>query len=513
MRDDAGIANELDNLRDESPLVLSPQAPLNSAREMVRRAYMHPECRILHHQQDTFYGWRGTHYTEDVREIIRAKVYDFLDGALRQAPAGFVPFNPDKTKVANVLEALAAVAQLPDTAIAPTWLVDTPHPPANEFLACANGLLHLPTRVLVPSTPAFFGLNAVGYPYDPAAPKPEAWLQFLASLWPDDQTSIDTLQELFGLLLTADTSQQKAFLLVGPPRSGKGTILRVLIRMLGQWNVAGPTLSSLTQNFGLQPLIGKPLAIISDARLGGRADASIVVERLLAITGEDAITIDRKNREAWTGRLPTRFLVLTNELPRLADVSGALASRFIIFVMTNSFLGREDAGLAGKLIAELGGILNWSIDGRDRLAARGHFIQPVSAKQAVEELANLASPIGAFVRDRCVVGPAHAVETDALYGAWTAWCAEQHRDHPGTVQTFGRDLRAAVPGLEITQPRDHETGKRVRYYQGVGLITPSVPARGVSTTGPSADWCPGEPPAGRWPDDGGWHDDGKSPAW
>jgi putative DNA primase/helicase len=342
MRDDAGVASELDKLRDEAPLVLSPSMPLDSARELARRAYTHPEGRTLHHQQDAFYTWRSTHYAESPREIVRANIYAFLDGAMRVKDNRLIPFGPDKSKVANVLEALAAEAQLPDTAIAPAWLDVAPHLPAIEFLACANGLLHLPTRVLMPSTPAFFGLNAVDYPYEAAAPKPEAWLQFLASLWPDDQESIDTLQEQFGLLLTADTSQQKAFLLVGPPRSGKGTISRVLISMLGQWNVAGPTLSSLTQNFGLQTLIGKPLAIISDARLGGRADASIVVERLLAITGEDAITIDRKYREVWTGRLPTRFLILTNELPRLADVSGALASRFIIFVLTNSFLGRED---------------------------------------------------------------------------------------------------------------------------------------------------------------------------
>jgi hypothetical protein len=42
------------------------------------------------------------------------------------------------------------------------------------------------------------------------------------------------------------------------------------------------------------PLIGKSLAIISDARLGGCMDAQVIVERLLAITGEDTLSIDRK---------------------------------------------------------------------------------------------------------------------------------------------------------------------------------------------------------------------------
>ena len=58
-------------------------------------------------------------------------------------------------------------------------------------------------------------------------------------------------------------------------------------------NVAGPTLASLGANFGLSPLIGRPLAVVSDARLAG-ANVHQIVERLLSISGEDLLTIDRK---------------------------------------------------------------------------------------------------------------------------------------------------------------------------------------------------------------------------
>jgi putative DNA primase/helicase len=380
-----------------------------------------------------------------------------------------VAFNPNRNKVGDVLDALAAAAQVPSTVQAPTWLGDAGPTEASEIFACANGLLHMPTRTLLPHTPAFFGVNAVEYPYLTRGKNPVTWLSFLKSLWGDDQESIDTLQELFGLLLTLDTSHQKMFMVIGPKRSGKGTIARVLKALLGGENVVGPTLSSLTQNFGLAPLISKSLAIISDARFGRHPDATVMVERLLAITGEDTITIDRKHRDPWTGRLPTRFLILTNELPRLTDASGALASRFIILVLTHSFYGREDRTLEGRLLSELSEILQWALNGYDRLRSRGHFVQPRSAKQFGEELADLGSPIGAFVRERCVIDRYLCVECEKLYTAWTQWCKEQHRDHHGTIQTFGRDLRAVVPGLATTQPRDPETGERLRYYQGIGL--------------------------------------------
>ena len=38
----------------------------------------------------------------------------------------------------------------------------------------------------------------------------------------------------------------------------------------------------------------------------------------------------------------------------------------------------------------------------------------------------------------------------------------------GTVQTFGRDMKAAYPGIKTKQPRDD--GKRLRVYEGIGLI-------------------------------------------
>jgi putative DNA primase/helicase len=327
----------------------------------------------------------------------------------------------------------------------------------------------LPTRELVKHSPVFFNHNALEFAYDPDALDPVEWLRFLDSLWPDDAGSIEALQDLFGYLLSSDTRQQRVFMLIGPKRSGKGTIARVLTALLGRDNVCAPTLASLGQNFGLAPLIGKQAAIIADARLGARADQAAVAERLLSISGEDAITVDRKFLPAWTGRLPVRFVVLTNELPRMSDASGALASRFIVWTLSQSFYRREDHGLAGRLMAELPSILNWSVAGWERLRERGRFKQPDSAIEAVAELEDLASPIGAFLRQRCQVAPGKHVGCDRLYAAWKLWCTDQGREHPGSVQTFGRDLRAAIPHIRVVQRRQQKDDTVARFYEGVAV--------------------------------------------
>jgi putative DNA primase/helicase len=109
------------------------------------------------------------------------------------------------------------------------------------------------------------------------------------------------------------------------------------------------------------------------------------------------------------------LIIISNELPRLADASGALASRFIVLLLTRSFFGREDQTLTGKLLTELPGILNWGIAGWRRLTERGYFVQPGSALDAVQQLEDLGSPTRAFLRERCEIGPFHTVGIDELY--------------------------------------------------------------------------------------------------
>ena len=119
-----------------------------------------------------------------------------------------------------------------------------------------------------------------------------------------------------GYVVSGRLDLHEILLMVGPTRGGKGAFARILTALVGSENVAGPTLSSLGGECGLQPLIGKPLAIVSDARFGGR-DSTVVVERLLSISGEDTLTVNRKCRDQWTGKLPPRLHVISNGLPKL----------------------------------------------------------------------------------------------------------------------------------------------------------------------------------------------------
>jgi putative DNA primase/helicase len=163
-----------------------------------------------------------------------------------------------------------------------------------------------------------------------------------------------------------------------------------------------------------------------------------------------------------------RIFVLTNDPPRFNDDSGALASRFVVLEIGESFYGREDVNLKDKLLVERPGILNWALDGWNTLRLRKHFIQPESGREAAENLALSSSIIKSFVEDRCELGPDFEIECGKLHAVWKGW-----KDVNGIrlnllVNQFSAKLRVAYSQISTERPREDDP-KRPRHFGGIRL--------------------------------------------
>jgi putative DNA primase/helicase len=447
-----------------------PSRPLEVARLLARERFTDPYgVPVLRSWRDGWWQWIGPRWVEVERKALGAAAYEFAENAFYvdrggngRHPAPRRKWAPGRRKIDDVLHALEAIARLDERVAMPSWLDGTPN--RGQLISCANGLLDVRTRELRGHAPAFWNETSVPFAYDPMPDLPICWHVFLEDIWPGDDASKAALQEVFGYVISGRLDLQVIVLLVGETRAGKGVIARLLRQLVGPENVAGPTLSSLGGEFGLSQLLGKPLAVIPDVRLSGRANT--VVERLLSISGEDTLSVNRKNRPHWVGKLPTRLMLLSNEVPQLGDASQAIARRFLPFRFTRSWLGREDRNLEGRLHDELPGIFNWALDGLERLELQGRFTQPAGADDVWTTLAELASPVATFVRECCEQGPDLRVPVDQLYAAWQPW-AEANGHGRKTKHVFGRDLRAVIPGLTNSRPREGDA--RTHIYVGVGL--------------------------------------------
>ena len=67
-------------------------------------------------------------------------------------------------------------------------------------------------------------------------------------------------------------------------------------------------------------------------------------------------------------------------------------------------------------------ILNWALDGLDRLRNRGGFLIPPSVQAATDEFQENNDVPGLFVEDHCILGDGHKVQSSVLYERYVEWC-------------------------------------------------------------------------------------------
>ena len=450
---------------------------MNHARTFLDNYYTSEEGYRIVHYADDFYIYVGTHYEVIEEATIRSKVYAFLERCKKPAKQGsLAPFNPSPASVSGAIDAIKSIVHLannPNTK-PPIWLEEYAgnKPTAAKLVSVRNGLFHLEDDILIPHSLGFFTQNSLPFEYDPKAVSP-TWENFLRSVWPEDQESIDTLQEMFGYILSGDTKQQKFFNIIGVRRAGKGTINKVLVSLLGQHNTTAPELGELCDQFGLQSWLGKLLASFTDARAPSR-NSSGVVSQLLRIVGGDTVTVNRKNKEAWSGYLPTRIVIYSNEVLQLTENSNALTGRMIVLKMSRSFYGKEDTELSFKLEQELGGIFNWAMIGlRRRLARGGRFIQPTSGKEYLELMSEIGNPIGSFIEDVLIIDPEGFTTKEDVFACYKRWALHKSIP-PGTELAFKRRFLAAIQEHSVRSETQRVNGVRTQVYCGIRLSEKAI---------------------------------------
>ena len=283
-------------------IIIDPSAPYKVANGYVDRNFTHDEKRTLHYHRGGFYSWSGSAYPEVTDTDIRSGLYRYLDQCVapdRRGAAAAGQTKPGDGRQCR--RALRAAAHLKDGIVAASMAGYGSRSSRRRDRGVQQRAAAPADLTLLPHTPAFFTHNAVDFAYDPAAPEPRHGWRSSKQLWPDDPASIDTLQEIFGLAdgrhpAPEDVPDRRAEAL----RQGhdRAHLARPDRQRQHRRADAGRPRHQLRAGTADR----QALAIISDARLGGRADQHAIAERLLSITGEDTITVDRKYRAAWTGR-------------------------------------------------------------------------------------------------------------------------------------------------------------------------------------------------------------------
>lgn len=462
----------------EQPIIVHAAKP--GATAALFKSMQYP---TLINQQDEWLVWREGAYDGVEDASIRAAVSEFLHNAKtmtsEEQPDGrhkkkYTPCNPTPKMISDVVAMLKNLCHVPrDTMSPPCWLKGTPPEylaldPRN-IISLRNGLLDITTRRLYASTPLFFTRTALPINYDPNAPKPKLWHKFLNEVFQGRQSLIKLAQEWLGYKISADTSLHKVAFFYGPPRSGKGTILRIENALVGERNACSPTIRTLGGQWGMMDMIGKSSVQVTDMDTSNRDHLSAAASLINAISGEDRVTIERKNLSHWNGTLAVRFTLAGNTMPNFGSHTGAMLTRLLVLPFEVSFEGREDRELTQKLIkCELPGILNWCLDGLDDLRMRGDFAEPQESKQAKLRLRHRSDPIYGFVAERCTLVAGIGTDKAVLYPAYCDYCRETGV-HPVANHVFTQKLEEHFHGIRTGKRRTGSGSKQIHCYRGIRL--------------------------------------------
>ena len=421
--------------------------------------------------------YTGTHYQpcDDISFMLRA----FLQS--RKIPQ-------NNNLVSNVIPIVKSLClkELPTNETLPFWDCakhESPFVTNQNVIAFENGLFDLASERIEPHSTNWISTYCLPYKYDPKATCPN-WNRFLLQVFDNEEDKVLLLQEFFGYCLTSDTSLQKALLLVGKPRSGKSTIQRILNALVGKHNATGFSLDRFAESFGTSALLNKSVALVGEVELSSNPNRQRITEILKSIIGEDEISINIKYQaELPSIRLPTRFVIAANSMPRLLDASGALAHRFLFISFNRSFLGKEDSELEKKLTSELSGIATWAIAGLSRLRKNGgRFTLGNGHKKMMngylEETASVFAWLESEVLvhhslssgdlpEKCLTEKILSVSKADAYLSFACWC-EDRGIHGKDQSWFGKELKQILPDLDFSRNR-LSNGTKVSTYQMIGL--------------------------------------------
>jgi putative DNA primase/helicase len=336
------------------------------------------------------------------------------------------------------------------------------------LLATPGGVVDLRTGELSPAQPGDHITKMLSVTPGGECP---TWHAFLRKVLRDDDEVIAFLQRALGYSLTGLTVEDAIFFLFGPGGNGKSVFLSTVRAILGDYGDTAPIetfLESIHQGHptDLAGLIGMRFVISNEVPIG-RYWAETKVKQL---TGGDRVKARFMRQDFFEFTPQLKLWVVGNNKPHLRSADDAMRRRMnVIPFLVKITEAEKDLHLRQKLAAELGGILQWMIDGCLEWQRLGGLAVPDTIKSVSKAYIDSEDRLACWIEDRCVTGGDDIRGSrDGLWQSWRGWC-EQANEKAGSRNDFYEKLRTRFDEYKIN------TGERGFKGIKVGVVGPALP--------------------------------------
>lgn len=328
------------------------------------------------------------------------------------------------------------------------------------FINVKNGLLEWKNRKLHPHSPEYFSTIQLPIEYNLQA-LPTNVDTFIRTVVPED--TISMVYEWFGYAMLPTTLYEKAMMLIGEGSNGKSNFIGLLESFIGTENMSNIPLQDLEHNrFKLAQVHQKLVNTFADIPAKPLEKSSI----FKTIVSGDRTSAEFKGKDSFNFKPYVRLIFSANELPGSADLTNGFFRRWLIIPFNNKFGPggiKADPYIMDKLTTdeELSGLLNYALDGLERLEKQGHFSLNESTNNMLEQYKLDIDNVATFVDEHCTVSPEVKIEQKRLHREYNNWCFKNGYK-PITKTKFYSRMR-----------KEYQEGERPhgqpRTFQGISL--------------------------------------------
>ena len=330
----------------------------------------------------------------DTPEVLLVHIAKYLQEVSPNAKSG------DVRTTASYARGLIRTAPLPEC--------------PRSLLPLREDAVDLRTRRVVATTQSEGIMYRLPITFDGEAAAPR-WEDFVAETVGEELVGF--LQEWFGYLLVPGNPHERMLCLSGQSGTGKSTILRVVQGLLGEYAVP------LSLSESNSTTMSYTLAGLSGAKVGICAELShrmLQADALKSLVSGDLLQARHPYGRPFSFSYEGKILWAANELPPATQSEG-LARRLHI-IPCERVPKTPDIGLAAKLNAELPGILNWALDGWDRLKERANWKAPSEVQAEVDSYLDALDLFAAFANDELDDDPEGELRAVDIYSRFRQWC-------------------------------------------------------------------------------------------
>lgn len=273
--------------------------------------------------------------------------------------------------------------------------------------------------------------------YDPEAKSPK-FQKYLDRVLPEKEAQM-VIAEYLGYMFT-DLKLEKCLVLVGVGHVGKSVIHDIINLMFGKENISSYPLNNLCNETGYYRAELANVILNYCSELGGKGCNPDTVKQL--ISGEP-ISCRSPYGAPFILRNYCKLMFNTNLIPPDTEKTSAYYRRFI-FVLFNQVISKEEKNvdLAKEIFKEeSSGILNWILEGLQRIVKNKDFTESEHIKNATDNIKVDGDSVLFFLKEeRYQKSIKEYYQLKTLFQRYTTFCDESKLKSVGRPE-FSRRLR------------------------------------------------------------------------